>query len=86
MYQHHLESAQRCKEYFAGKEGVIAVIWGGSVVKGNARPDSDIDAIVVVTEEKYAELAAQKRTAEVITGYCTYEGATSTSNTRPNAF
>lgn len=74
MYQHHLESAQRCKEYFAGKEGVIAVIWDGSVVKGNARPDSDIDAIVVVTEEKYAELAAQKRTAEVITGYCTYEG------------
>lgn len=74
MFQHHIESAQRMKEYFAGQPGVIAVIWGGSVVKGNERPDSDIDAIIVVTPEKYGELAAQNRLAEVITGHCTYEG------------
>ena len=74
MYGHHIESAQRLKEYFAGKEGVIAVIWGGSTVKGNERPDSDIDAIVVVTDERYAALERERRTAEVITGYCTYEG------------
>ncbi len=73
-YRHHIESAARCRDYFAGKEGVIAVIWGGSTVKGNERPDSDIDAIVVVTEERYAQLAREKRTAEVIAGYCTYEG------------
>ena len=74
MYSHHLESAQKLREYFEGREGVIAVILDGSTVKGNARPDSDIDAIVVVTEETYADLAAHKRLAEVITGYCTYEG------------
>ena len=54
--------------------GVIAVILDGSTVKGNARPDSDIDAIIVVTQARYDELAAQNRLAEVITGHCTYEG------------
>ena len=74
MFAHHEESARRLKDFFAGREGVVAVIWGGSCVKGNARPDSDIDAIIVVTEEAYARLASSGRTAEVITGHCTYEG------------
>ena len=74
MYPHHIESAQKLREYFEGQEGVIAVVLDGSTVKGNARHDSDIDAIIVVTEEKYAELAAQNRLAEVIPGHCTYEG------------
>lgn len=74
MYPHHIQSAQKLRQYFEGQEGVIAVVLDGSTVKGNARPDSDIDAIIVVTEEKYAELAAQNRLAEVIPGHCTYEG------------
>ena len=74
MLQHHIESAQKLREYFEGQDGVIAVVLDGSTVKGNARPDSDIDAIIVVTEEKYAELAAQNKLAEVIPGHCTYEG------------
>ena len=74
MYPHHIESAQKLREYFEGQEGVIAVVLDGSTVKGNARPDSDIDAIIVVTEEKYAELAVQNRLAEVVPGHCTYEG------------
>ena len=55
-------------------EGLVAIVLDGSVVKGNARPDSDIDAVIVVTEEKFAQLAAQNRLAEVIPGHCTYEG------------
>lgn len=74
MYPHHIENAQKLRQYFEGQEGVIAIVLDGSTVKGNARPDSDIDAIIVVTEEKYAELAAQNRLAEVIPGHCTYEG------------
>ena len=74
MYKHHQESAQKLREYFERQEGVIAVVLDGSTVKGNARPDSDIDAIIVVTEERYAALAAENRLAEVIVGHCTYEG------------
>ena len=54
MYQHHIDSIERLKEYYRDWEGVIAIVLDGSVVKGNARPDSDIDAIVVVTEKKFA--------------------------------
>ena len=53
MYQHHLESIENLKTYFRQKSEVIAIILDGSIVKGNARVDSDIDAIVVVTEEAY---------------------------------
>lgn len=74
MLQHHIDSIQKLKEYFIDMDGMIAIVLDGSVVKGNARPDSDIDAIIVVTEEKFAELAAQNRLAEVIAGHCTYEG------------
>ena len=53
-------------------EGMIAIVLDGSIVKGNERPDSDVDAIIVVTEETYTALAAENRLAEVIQGYCTY--------------
>lgn len=74
MYRHHAESIEKLKEYFLPMEGLIAIVLDGSVVKGNARADSDIDAILVVTEEKYRSLKSQNRLAEVIAGYCTYEG------------
>ncbi|MDE6411336.1 MAG: nucleotidyltransferase domain-containing protein [Clostridia bacterium] len=74
MYRHHEESIEKLKEYFCGMKGLIAIVLDGSVVKGNARPDSDVDAIIVVTEEKFRELEKENRLAEVITGHCTYEG------------
>ena len=74
MYSHHEESIQKLKAYFLEREKPVAIILGGSVVKGNARVDSDIDAMIVVSEARYQELAAQNRLAEVITGHCTYEG------------
>lgn len=74
MYRHHIESIENLKKYFSGMKGMIAVVLDGSIVKGNERPDSDVDALIVVTEETYARLAAENRLAEVIPGYCTYEG------------
>lgn len=74
MYRHHLESIEKLKEYFMPMEGMTAIVLDGSIVKGNERPDSDIDALIVVTEEKYRALAAENRLAEVIAGHCTYEG------------
>lgn len=73
-YRHHLESIERLKQYFLPVKGLVAVVLDGSVVKGNARADSDIDAVIVVTEERYRELLSENRLAEVITGHCTYEG------------
>ena len=74
MYQHHRESLENLKKYFSEKAEVIALIFGGSVAKGCERPDSDLDAMVVITEEAYALRAQNNATAETISGYCTYEG------------
>ena len=53
MLKHHEESIRNLVSYYKDGEGVIAVILDGSIVHGNARPDSDIDAVIVVTEEEY---------------------------------
>ena len=72
MYQHHLDSIEKMKEYFFGREGVIALVLGGSVAKGNERPDSDIDGMVIVTDEEFARRKDLGMTAECIMGQCTY--------------
>lgn len=74
MYQHHQESLDNMIQYFKEKEGVIALIFGGSVAKGTERPDSDLDAVVIVTEELYLKQKKEKHLVEVIEGHCTYEG------------
>lgn len=74
MYKHHEESLERLKEYFSDKTEVIAVIFGGSVAKGCERIDSDLDAMVVITDEAYEDRIKENKTAETIGGYCTYEG------------
>lgn len=73
MYQHHKDSLENMKKYFIEKD-VIALIFGGSVAKGNERPDSDLDAMVVVSDKVYNEKLETNSTAETIAGFCTYEG------------
>ncbi len=74
MYDHHRQSIDNLISYFDGDPDVIAIVLGGSVAKGLARPDSDIDAIIVVTDERHAALTKENRLSECITGHCTYEG------------
>lgn len=73
MYQHHKESLDNLIKYFQEREGVIALIFGGSVAKGCERIDSDLDAMVIVSEEEYLQRQKNHHTAETIAGYCTYE-------------
>lgn len=73
MYEHHRQSIENLIEYFKQEPGIIAVILGGSVAKGCERPDSDLDALVVTTDEHYAWLERENRLTECIHGHCTYE-------------
>ena len=73
MYQHHIDSLKIMEDYYR-KENAIALIFGGSVAKGNERPDSDLDGMVVVSDEEYARRLAERRTAGTVHGFCTYEG------------
>lgn len=74
MYEHHEKSIEIMKQFFARRDEVIAVILGGSVAKGCERPDSDLDAMVIITPEAYAQRVSSNTTVETIFGHCTYEG------------
>ena len=74
MYKHHEESLAIMRRYFEEKPEVIALIFGGSVAKGNERPDSDLDAMVVIGDAAYEERVRTRTAVETISGLCTYEG------------
>ena len=73
MYKHHEESIQKLIEYFSNNQAVLAIILGGSAAKGLERPDSDLDAEIIVADSYYNELAKENRLSECIQGHCTYE-------------
>lgn len=73
MYKHHEESIVNMKEHFR-KHGAVALILTGSVAKGTERADSDLDGVVILSEEAYAEKEKNHTTTETIDGLCTYEG------------
>lgn len=73
MYKHHEESIENMKKYFENM-GAIALILGGSVAKGKARPDSDLDGMVILYEDDYSKREKSNATTEVVEGHCTYEG------------
>jgi len=73
MLEHHKKSIENLVNYFKDDADIISIILGGSVAKGCARTDSDIDAIIVVTDAKYALLEQENRLSECIYGHCTYE-------------
>jgi len=73
MHKHHEESINNLIEYFKANREVIAIVLGGSLARGTERADSDVDALVIVTDGYYKKLCAENRQAEVIHGHCTYE-------------
>jgi len=73
MLEHHKKSVENLIEYFKNDSNVISVVLGGSVAKGRERADSDIDAIIVVTDSRYTALEKENRLSECIYGHCTYE-------------
>lgn len=74
MYKHHEESIEIMKKHLMEKEETIALVFGGSVAKGTERPDSDLDAMVIITDDAYAKRVEEGKTTECIFGMSTYEG------------
>lgn len=75
QYPHHREAVKELISIFWEKEGVIALVFGGSVAKHMEREDSDIDAMVIVTEEFYERKRKVNCIAECISmGDCAYPG------------
>lgn len=74
MYKHHEDSINNLIGLFKDNPDVLAIVLGGSIAKGRERADSDVDAMIIISERMHAELSSQNRLSEGITEYCTYEG------------
>lgn len=74
-YPHHRKALEELVRIFSSKDGVIALVLGGSLARGRERADSDIDAMAVVTDAFYEEKKRELHTAEMISmGDCAYPG------------
>jgi hypothetical protein len=54
MYPHHEQAIQKLTDHFKDEPNFIALIIGGSLVKGWGGEHSDVDFILVATDEEYA--------------------------------
>ena len=55
LYPHHWQTVERLKQHFIDDPRYLALIIGGSLVKGYGREDSDVDIVQVVTDEEFAK-------------------------------
>lgn len=73
MYEHHKESIENMIQYFR-EIGAEALILIGSVAKGRERIDSDLDCVVVLSDEAYKIKEEKNATSDTVDGRCTYPG------------
>ncbi|KAL2198340.1 hypothetical protein P885DRAFT_67537 [Corynascus similis CBS 632.67] len=55
MYPHHASTIQNIIDHLFPLPSVLAVLLTGSIVHGFATPESDVDMLVILTEDAYAE-------------------------------
>jgi hypothetical protein len=56
---HHRETIRSVTEYFQADPRYLALIIGGSVAKHRAQPDSDLDIMLIVSTEEFAQCSAR---------------------------
>ena len=74
MRPHHERAIQKLTEYISTQEEYLALIIGGSIAKGLEREDSDIDVVLVVTDEAFKERWAQNNLIFFSLDFCDYPG------------
>lgn len=74
MYANHQRTIDRLHEHFRADPRFPAIILGGSVAKGWAAPNSDVDIILVATDEEFARRAASREYLYFTQEFSDYEG------------
>ena len=74
MYTHHEKACKALVDLFSPDPEVLAIFLAGSVAKGLERPDSDIDTLIVLTDEAFQRKVRENTITQVIFGHCDYEG------------
>lgn len=70
----HQRAIDRLTERFAGDDRFLALLVGGSIAKGWERPDSDVDVMLIATDEEYSRRRADGALQYFTTDVCDYQG------------
>ncbi|MFX1477475.1 MAG: nucleotidyltransferase domain-containing protein [Promethearchaeota archaeon] len=74
MRSHHKKAIEKLVESIKTDKRYLALIIGGSVAKGMEREDSDIDVILVATDEEFEKRKKQNMFLYYETKFCDYQG------------
>jgi len=74
MRPHHERAIQKLVGHFSPDDTCLGVIVGGSVAKGLEREDSDVDVMLVVTDDVYREHWERNHLFYITGEFCDYPG------------
>ena len=72
-HHHHLRTIERTSDYFRNDPAVESLILGGSLAHGFSTASSDVDVIMVVSEEEYQQRLGQGQTCFFSRELCEYQ-------------
>ena len=74
LYPHHQRTVDRLIDHFKDDPSYLALIIGGSLVKGYGNEGSDVDFILIATDEEYARRLPERALTYYATDLCDYPG------------
>jgi hypothetical protein len=74
MRPHHARAIQKLVDHFSADATCLAIIVGGSVAKGLEREDSDVDVMLVVTDDLYRDRYERNQLFYITGEFCDYPG------------
>jgi predicted nucleotidyltransferase len=74
MYPHHTQSIQNVTDYFQRDPEVLALLLGGSIAHGFQTPTSDVDIMILVSDEDHQKRLETNQVHFFNMELCTYQG------------
>jgi hypothetical protein len=74
LYPHHQHTIERLIDRFKDDPHFLAMLIGGSLVKGYGSADSDVDFVLIATDEEFARRQAERTLTYYTTELCDYAG------------
>jgi hypothetical protein len=74
LYPHHQRTINRLIDRFQGDSNYLALLIGGSLVKGYGNASSDVDFVLIATDEEYARRQLEHALTYYAVDLCDYPG------------
>ena len=74
LYPHHQRTVDRLIDRFKADPNFLALLIGGSLVKGYGNESSDVDFMLITTDDEYVRRSAERALTYYSTDLCDYPG------------